>query len=327
MTQRRYIEATRFGGPDELQLRTGPIPAPGPGEVLVGVEASGVNFADTMVRRGEYRKDQVLPHTPGMEAAGRVLATGSGVAMAAGTPVAVFLEHGGGYTSHVVAPQSLVFPLPVEVDQHLVAASFLQGVTAWYAVHRYGRITGGDRVLVTGAAGGLGTWVVQLARDAGARVVGLASSEAKRQYLLDLGCEAAVDPSDPELTATLRSLTPRGFDVIADGVGGPLFSAILPVLARGGRFVVTGSATQQPAVIDVRHLLPRGQTIAGFVVRNVIDEDSKEPAAALREVLTRIRDGRVRVDVEVLPLSRAAAAHVRIESREVIGKLVLDPTR
>lgn len=325
MSVRRYMEAARFGAPDELSLMTGPVPDPGSGELLVTVEAIGVNLADTMARRGEYRKDQVLPHTPGMEVAGTVAAGGEDTEIPPGTRVAVFLESGGGYASHVLAPESLTFPLDLDVDQRLVAASFLQGVTAWYAVHRYGRTKPRDIVLVSGAAGGLGRWVVQLAADAGATVVGLASAEHKRTHLLDIGCSAAFDPGDPQLTAVLRSYSPRGFDVIADGVGGPLFSAILPVLARCGRFVVTGSATQQPAVIDVRHLLPRGQTITGFVVRNVIDEDPREPIAALHEVLTRVADGRVDVGVEVLPLSQAAEAHVRLEAREVIGKLVLDP--
>lgn len=325
MSRRRYIEATRFGAPEELELVTGPIPAPGRGELLVTVDAIGVNFADTMVRRGEYRKDQPLPHTPGLEVAGTVAASGEGTTMPPGTRVAVFLESGGGYASHVLAPESLTFPVDLDVDQRLVAASFLQGVTAWYTVHRYGRTKPRDMVLVSGAAGGLGRWIVQLAADAGATVVGLASSEHKRAHLLDIGCAAAFDPADPQLTTELRSFSPRGFDIIADGVGGSLFAAILPVLAHGGRFVVTGSATQQPAVIDVRHLLPRGQTITGFVVRNVIDQDPREPVAALHEVLTRVADGRVDVGVKALPLSQAAEAHVRLEARDVIGKLVLDP--
>lgn len=327
MTSRRYIHLSRFGGPQELALTSGPVPSPGPGEVLVAVAAIGVNFADTMVRRGEYRKDQRVPAIPGMEAAGTVIGVGPGATLERGTPVAVFLEHGGGYASHVVVEQSRAFPLAVDVAPALVAASFLQGVTAWYAVHRYGRVAPGDRVLVTGAAGGLGRWVVQLARDAGASVVGLASSAAKRMHLLDLGCEAAFDPSDADLTTRLRESSEHGFDVVADGVGGPLFAATLPALARGGRYVVTGSATQQPAVLDVRHLLPRGQSITGFVVRNVIDEDPREPSVALHEVLRRVADGRVQVAYETLPLSSAAQAHALIEARKVIGKIVLDPAR
>jgi NADPH2:quinone reductase len=301
------------------------MPTPNRGEVLVKVAAAGVNFADTMVRRGEYRKDQPLPAIPGMEAAGLVIACGPGVDLEPGQKVALFLEHGGGYASHVVVPSEQAFPVSVDLDARLVAASFLQGVTAWYTVHRYGRVVPGDKVLVTGAAGGLGSWIVQLAADAGASVVGLASTAAKREYLMSLGCASALDPADPEVTHALRAWSGDGFDVVADGVGGALFGAILPALARGGRFIVTGSATQQPAMIDVRHLLPRGQSITGFVVRNVIDEDPREPAAALHEVLSRVADARVRVDCEVLPMSRAADAHVRIEARDVIGKIVLDP--
>ncbi len=327
MTDRRYIECQRFGGPEELVLTSAPITEPGRGDLLVAVDAIGVNFADTMVRRGEYRKDQALPQTPGMEVAGTVVRGGPDTTIAPGTRVAVFCEHGGGYASHVLAHEGLVFPVDADIDPTLVAASFLQGVTAWYALHRYGRVTAGDSVLVTGAAGGLGSWLVQLAVDAGTRVIGTASTAAKRRYLADFGCDEVLDPNDPSLSTHLRSTAPEGFTAIIDGVGGELFRAILPALARGGRFVVVGSATQQPAVVDVRRLMPRGQTITGFVVRNVIDEDPREPQNALNEILARVVDDRVKVDVTTLPLSEAPEAHRLVEGRDVIGKLVLDPHR
>jgi NADPH2:quinone reductase len=324
---RRVVRLDAFGGTEQLVVRSEPMPVPGPGEVLVAIGAAGVNFADTMVRRGEYRKDQTVPHVPGMEAAGVVVGSGPGAQLAEGTPVALFLEQGGGYADHAVVPESLAFAIDVPLPSAQVAGAFLQGVTAWYAVHRYGLVARGDAVLVPGATGGLGGWTVQLALEAGATVTALASTPDKRAAALDQGSVAAFDPSDPDLTSRLREVASRGFDVIVDGVGGPLFGRILPALARGGRYVVAGSATQAPAMLDVRHLLPRGQTVTGFVVRNVIDLDPREPALALSEVLGRLADGRVSMPVTVLPLSDAARAHELIESRSVVGKLVLDPSR
>jgi NADPH2:quinone reductase len=291
------------------------------------VEAAGVNFADTMVRRGEYRKDQALPHVPGMEAAGVVVSSGANTRLVPGTRVALFMEGGGGYADYAVVPESLAFPVDVDVSSADVAASFLQGVTAWYCIHRYGRVAEGEVVLVSGATGGLGGWTVQLAVDAGATVVGLASTPEKRAQALELGCAAAFDPTDGNLAQQLRHHSPRGFDVIVDGVGGALFERILPSLARNGRYVVAGSATQKAAMLDVRHLLPRGQAVVGFVVRNVMDLDPFEPAAALHEVLTRVASGHVKLAVHEMPMSAAAKAHELIESRAVVGKLVLDPSR
>ncbi len=323
---RRVVRIDEFGGPEQLVVRSEPMPVPGPGEVLVAIGAAGVNFADTMVRRGEYRKDQTTPHVPGMEAAGVVVRSGPGARLAEGTPVALFLEAGGGYADHVVVAETLAFAVDVPLTHAQVAGAFLQGVTAWYALHRYGRVGDGDAVLVPGATGGLGGWTVQLALEAGATVTALASTDEKRAAAINQGCAAAFDPGDPDLRDRLREVAPGGFDVIVDGVGGPLFGQILPALARSGRYVVAGSATQSPAMLDVRHLLPRGQTVAGFVVRNVIDLDPREPALALSEVLGRLADGRVKMPVTVLPLSDAAQAHELIESRAVVGKLVLDPS-
>jgi NADPH2:quinone reductase len=323
---RRVVRIDQFGGTEQLQLHTESMPSPGPAELLVRIGAVGVNFADTMVRRGEYRRDQVLPHVPGMEAAGTVVLAGCDAIIPPGTRVALFLESGGGYADYAVVPESLAFAINSHLDDTTVAASFLQGVTAWYALHHYGHVQPGHKVLVTGVAGGLGSWTAQLASDAGAEVVGLASTAAKREMALKHGCSHALDPADNELRPRLREVAPSGFNIIVDGVGGPLFSELLPALAKSGCFVVAGSATQQPAMLDVRHLLPRGQSIVGFVVRNVIDLfPEREPSAALHEVLERVSNGRVSVPVTTFPLEEAARSHLALERRTAIGKLVLTP--
>jgi len=323
---RRVLRIEEFGAPSVLNEIVEPLPTLKPEDVLIKVTAVGVNFGDTMVRRGEYRRNQPLPHVLGMEVAGVVLLSPVGSALRPGTHVVAFMEQGGGYTDYAIAPRELVFPVSSEMAGCDVAAAFLQGVTAWYAVHRYGLVSAGDTVLITGASGGLGGTAVQLTREVGARVIGTASTEEKRTNACTLGCETALDPASADLTDSIRLLTGgHGVNVVIDGVGGALFATAIAGLARNGRYVVVGSASQQPAMFDARQLLPRGQTIAGFVVRNVMDSDPREPATALGEVLRRVRSGIVTLPQVQMPFSEARRAHELIESRQVTGKILLIP--
>ena len=139
-----------FGPPDVLRLEERATSAPGPGEVLVDVEAAGVNFGDTMIRRGEYLRDQPLSMAPGCEVVGRVAVSGDGADAAPGLRVAGWVEAGGAYSDRVIVPAHRVYPVPEDVPAAAVAAVFLQGTTADYAVHRYGRTQPGEWVLVHG---------------------------------------------------------------------------------------------------------------------------------------------------------------------------------
>lgn len=302
----------------------GPMPARGEGEVLVAVDAIGVNFADTMVRRGEYRRDQALTFTPGFEVAGRVL-EGPGEGPPIGSTVVAFTEHGGGYADHVVAPLDHVFRVRDGLGPVDGAALFTQGVTAFYGVHRYGRVTPGEVVLVHAGAGGLGSLSIQLCVELGAEVIATASTAEKLEIARGHGAQHALLSEPGELAAAVRDLTSgRGADVVIDGVGGPLFTPSMRALAFGGRYVVVGSASQEPAELDVRTLMPRGQTVTGFVVARVAEADPSEPQRAFDEVQERYRDGQLRPQLTVLRAQDVARAHELIESRSLTGKLVLD---
>jgi NADPH2:quinone reductase len=321
---RRFVALDRFGPPEVMRWTAGPQPPPGPGEVLVAVEAIGVNFADTMVRRGEYRRDQPLDFTPGFEVAGRVLEGPPG-GPRPGAAVVVFCEHGGGYADTVTAPLDHVFTVLDGIAPRDAATLFTQGTTAWYAVHRYGRVRPGESVLVHAAAGGLGALTIQLLADHGARPIAAASTAAKLEIAARHGAVAGVLADPATLTAAVRELTGgRGADVIVDGVGGELFTPSLRALAFGGRYIVAGSASQAPAMLDVRGLMPRGQTIAGFVVGRVADEDPAEPQAAFDEVQRLFLAGHVHPEVRFLPATEVARAHELIEARQLTGKLVLE---
>jgi len=320
---RRIVVIEQFGAPEVMRWAERPVPARGPDQVTVGVEAIGVNFADTMVRRGEYRRDQPLDFIPGFEVAGRVLESPPG-GPPPGTAVVAFTERGGGYADTVVVDSDHVFTVADGISSAQAAALFTQGVTAWYSVHRYGRVRAGESVLVHAGSGGLGALCIQLAVGAGAEAIATASSEEKRTIARGHGARISL-PADPEsLTAAVRAATGgRGADVVIDGVGGPLFTPSLRALAFSGRYVVVGSASQQPAQLDVRSLMPRGQTVVGFVVARVAEEDSSEPQRAFDEVQRRFAAGELRPAVTVMGTGDIARVHEQIEARTLTGKVVL----
>lgn len=292
--KRRVVRIESFGGPDVLTPVVEPMPHVGQDDVVIEVAAAGVNFADTMVRRGTYRKTQGLPHLPGAEVAGTVAHAPPCSGLEPGMHVAGFLEHGGGYTN--------------------------------YAVERFGRLGPGKTVLVTAAASGVGGLAVQLAKDLGSSAIGTASTADKRAYAEELGCLFTFDPGDPDLSAKVIDATGgNGVDAVIDSIGGELFPTLLACLAHNGTFVVVGSSTQEAGMLDVRHLIPRGQTICGLLVRRVADADPEEPRRALRYVLSRLKAGAIANRVERIPLDQAARAHTLLESRTSVGKFVLVP--
>jgi NADPH2:quinone reductase len=316
-----------FGAPDVLRLEERPTAAPAAGEVLVDVEVAGVNFGDTMIRRGEYLRDQPLSMAPGCEVVGRIALAGEGVELAVQTRVAGWVEQGGAYSDRVIVPAHRVYPVPEDVPAGAIAAVFLQGTTADYAVHRYGRLQPGEWLLAHGASGGVGGLAVQLAKLAGGRVVATASTPAKREIARAQGADVAVDSGDPDtLAERLRDATGgHGADVVVDGVGGALFMPSLRALAFRGRYVIAGSASQQPAMFDARRLLPRTQTVCGFILARIEEEDPGEPSRSLLRLCDLVREGRLRPRYETLPLESAPDVHRRIEDRTLVGKVVLQP--
>jgi NADPH2:quinone reductase len=208
-----------------------------------------------------------------------------------------------------------------------VAAVFLQGTTADYAVHRYGRMRPGETVLVHGAAGGVGSLAVQLAKIAEGTVIATASTEDKRKLVQDQGADVVLDSRDPKgLTAqVLEATAGRGCDVVIDGVGGDLFEPSMRALGFRGRYVIAGSASQQPAMLDVRRLLPRSQTICGFILARITEEDPAEPSRTLLRLCDLVRDGALRPCYQAVPLEQAPDVHRRIEDRTLSGKVVLVP--
>ncbi|HEX3363114.1 MAG TPA: zinc-binding dehydrogenase [Solirubrobacterales bacterium] len=313
----KAIQLREFGGADAFEYVELDDPTPGEGEVLIEVTRSGVNFADTHSTRNDYLAAQELPLIPGAEVAGRT-ADGRRVAALVGN---------GGYAERVVVPESLTIPIPDEVDDEQAAGALLQGLTAMALVNRMARIEPGETIVIEAAAGGTGTLAVQIAKSAGAKVIGLASSAEKRALVEELGADATVDSQSEDLLAAILAANDgERVDAVLHMAGGDAFDAELRALAPLGRLVVFGNAARESRQIDSGVLLHGSKAVIGFWLVHVLARrDLAVPL--IGELLGALASGALRVTVGgVYPLSEAAAAHRALESRQSSGKLLLDPS-
>ncbi|CAN5252551.1 zinc-binding dehydrogenase [soil metagenome] len=330
----KAIQLRRFGNPDVLDYIDVPTPVPGPGEVLVQVHAAGVNFADTLMRQDRYAITPPLPAILGSEVAGTIAALGVDVdanTIAVGTRVAAPLFAAnislGGYAEFVVVPVDYIVPLPDNLSFDQATALMVQGLTAAYLIKQVP--PAGKTVLATGAAGGVGSFLVQLARQAGARhIVAAASSEQKLAFTRSLGADVGIDYTDPHWTVSLNAaLGGAGPDIIYESVGGTITMDGLAALAPLGQMVIYGALNIQQFALGVPDLLGlifKNQSITGFALVPLLT-----PGSLKRELGALFDDaaqGLLTVTIGgVYPLAHAADAHRALEARNTIGKLILVP--
>jgi NADPH:quinone reductase len=319
----RAIVATSLGGPEVLQLQEVPRPSPGPGQVLVRVHRIGVNFSDTERRSGVYRRPS-LPWIPGGEGAGVVEEVGEGVdSRLLGERVAFNLPptDSGVYAEYAVAPEDSLFFLGDRLSFDQGAALPLQGLTAFGVVHVAAGIREGQTVLLHAAGGGVGLIALQLARNAGARVLGTVSTEEKAEAVRALGGEPLLYREDL-LERVLAATGGQGVDVVLDSVGRATQELSLAALAHYGHLVCYGDASGFPPPIDPDRLYDRSLKVSAFTLR--VDIRPEAWRAARQELLRQVEDGSLRLTISrVLPLAEAAEAHRLLESRQVVGKLLL----
>lgn len=314
----KAIQIDEFGGPEVLQLRDLPDPVAGEGEVVVEVARSGINFADTHATRNDYLAEQALPLTPGAEISGRT---------ADGRRVAAILPSGG-YAEKIALHEAMLIPIPDEVDDDQAAALLLQGLTAMALVRNCARVEPGETVVVEAAAGGTGSLSVQLAKRAGAKVIGLASSEEKRALVERLGADATVDSRSEDLKEAIREANGgERVDAVLHMSGGDAFDAEMGVLAPLGRMVVFGIASREQRDVSTAALLRGSKAVIGFwLVHLLMKRELVTPM--IGELLQTVAAGELEVTVgDVYPLSEAARAHEDIIERRTTGKLLLDPSR
>ncbi|MEV6015748.1 MULTISPECIES: medium chain dehydrogenase/reductase family protein [unclassified Streptomyces] len=325
--------------PEGLEIRTGAVPVAGPGQVVVRMEATGVSFAEQQMRRGRYYDQPPFPFVPGYDLVGTVLTTGQGVDPGlAGTRVAALLKVGG-WASHVRVEAADVVPVPAGVGAAEAETVVVNGITAWQMLHRKARVRAGQTVLVHGANGGVGSVLVQLARAAGAKVIGTASAR-HHEALREQGV-VPVDYRTENVAARVRELAPGGVDAVFDHVGGRSAVDSWHLLAPGGTLVSYGSAStrddtgskQWPVLkllgrVWLWNALPNGRHAYFFNIWAGKALSRDRFRARLRADLTQVFDALRRGDVTAriaarLPLTEAAEALRLAESGTVAGKVVL----
>ncbi len=321
------------GGPEVLQVEDIPMPIPKDGEILVKNRAIGVNFVDTQHRAGQNYPVR-LPLIPGTEAAGIVEAVGTGVSLfKVGDRVGYAGYMGGNYAEYTLVPEEKLVPIPAGVSFELAAASLLQGMTAHCLSHSVYPIKENDTVLIHAAAGGVGLFLVQMAKRRGATVIGTVSNPEKAEFVRGVGADHVIDYSQADFeTETMRLTDGAGVQVVYDSVGRATFDKGINVLRAQGYMVVFGLTSGPVPLFDINRL--SGITGSGnkgslYLTWATLNDYSANRADLLwhaREVLDWIAEGTLKVYVaRTLPLTEAVEAHRLLESRQLMGKVLLLP--
>jgi NADPH2:quinone reductase len=312
----KAIQIEEFGGPEVLKHVDVPDPEPSDGMVVVDVARSGMNWADTHAIRNDYLAEQELPLIPGAEIAGT---TQDGRRVAA-------LMNNGGYAQKALVPEALLVPIPDEVSDDQAAALLLQGMTAHALLHYCAHIREGETVVVEAAAGGTGSLAVQLAKRAGAKVIGLASSEEKRALAERLGADAMADSRADDLKeAILEANGGEKVDVVLH-MSGTGFEAELHALDVMGRIVAFGNAARHPNELATNYLLQTSKSVIGFWLVGLVIKRPDLIRSMTAELLGAVASGELEPVIgATYPLSEAARAHQDMQERGTTGKLLLDP--
>jgi NADPH2:quinone reductase len=314
------------GGPDMLVAEQRPVPQPGEGEVLVKVAAAGVNRPDVMQRQGNYPPPKGATDIPGLEIAGEVVALGPGVTRWKIGDAVMALVVGGGYAEYCPAHESHCLPIPAGLSMKEAAAIPETFFTVWHNLFDRGKLKAGETLLMHGGTSGIGTAAIQLAHEAGARVIATAGSEEKCEACRRLGADVAVNYKTEDFVAATKAATGgRGANVILDLVGGDYIERNYEAAAVEGRVVQIGFQGSHKATVDFRRIMLKRLTHTGSVLRSRPIADKAAIARGVeRDVLPLIASGKVRPVMDSsFPLAEAAAAHARMEASAHIGKIVL----
>lgn len=321
----KAIRIYETGGPERLLLEEIALPAPGPGQARIKIEAIGVNYIDIYHRTGLYKVP--LPFTPGMEAAGTVDAVGPGVATVRPGDRVAYAMSLGAYAQYALVDAWKLVGLPPEVDFAAAAAAMLQGMTAHYLLRSTFPLRGGETVLIHAAAGGVGLLLVQIARILGAHVIGTVSSPEKRELAMSAGADSVLLYEIEDFEAEVRKITDNtGVDAVFDSVGRATFAKSLNCLRPRGTMVLFGQSSGPVPPIDLNVLSQKGSlfvTRPGLAHYTATREELEWRAG---DVLAWVRDGKLKLRIDrTYSLPDAAEAHRALEGRKTSGKVLLLP--
>ena len=313
-------------GVDHLQWREQPTPEPGPGEVRVAIRVASLNFPDILIVQNKYQFKPTPPFVPGSEFAGHVEAVGAGVtALKVGDPVAV-CGSSGGFATHAIVAAERAMPLPPGFAMEDAAAFVLTYGTSHHALVDRAALKAGETVLVLGAAGGVGTSAIQIAKAMGARVIAAASSDEKCALCASIGADATINyGGGTNLRDAIKAATDgKGPDVVYDPVGGELAEPVFRSIAWRGRYLVIGFAGGPIPALPLNLALLKGASIVGVFWGDYTRREPAANAAAMRELGQWYLQGKVKPVLDrVMDMADLPAAYARMGSRQVQGKLVL----
>lgn len=324
----KAVVCHRWGSIEELAIERIAEPRPGPDEILIEVEASGINTTDLLLVRGEHQTSRslTLPYVPGLETAGRVIACGERVTRFAPGARVMALLSSGGLAERAVAKESEAFAIPAGMKDESAGAFPVSYISSHLALHWNGRLLEGETLLVLGSSGGVGYAAVQIGKAMGARVIAGASSPEKLAIAREAGAEEVLDYSRGKLKESVMEMTAgRGVDVCFDPIGGALSDEALSTLAWGGRILILGfvGGFQQ---IAANRLLVRNRSAIGCSGRHFRLHAPEKLARSVDMLLHWVEHGNLRPRVDrVLPLERSVEALQMLADRRVAGKVVVVP--
>ncbi len=312
-------------GVDALTWKEIPTPAPQKGEVLIEIQAASLNFPDLLIVQNKYQMKPELPFVPGSEYAGIIRALGEGVThLQVGQAVAC-LSGTGGFGTHTIAPAKLCMPLPAGFPAVDAAAFIMIYATSHHALIDRAQLKAGETVLVLGAAGGVGTSAIQVAKSAGARVIAAASTDEKCALCTSIGADATINYSRENLREAIKTLTDgKGPDVIYDPVGGNFAEPAFRSIAWRGRYLVVGFASGPIPALPFNLALLKGASIVGVFWGDYSRREPQANAAMMDELAQWYAQGKIKPVIDsTMPMKDLKAAYAHMGSRNVKGKLVM----
>ena len=312
----KAVQFSQHGEADVLQIVELPTPQPQAGEVVIKVKAAGVNYADVLQRKGTYPMPVTLPFVTGYEVAGVVESVGEGVTHLQPGQRVMAMVPNGGYAEYALAQAAQAFPLPDGLGDAEATALLVQGMTAVGLLH-----TGNyDSVLVLAAAGGVGSVLVQLAKNHGKRVIAAVGSEAKKAAVLALGVDAAISYAEADWVQQVRDATDgQGVAATFDAIGGAVGVGALQTLGAGGTGVIYGSASGEPTMLAGQQLIGQVQAVRGYT----LFADAAKFGEYANELIGFLVAGKLTLPVQTYPFADVQTAHRALESRQTQGKVVL----
>ena len=312
-------------GVEALNWRDLPDPTPSPTEVFIKIQAASLNFPDLLIVQNKYQMKPPLPFVPGSEFAGTVVAIGDEVKhLKVGQAVAC-LSGTGGFGTHTLAPASLCIPLPENFDPEDAAAFIMIYATSYHALIDRAQLKANETVLVLGAAGGVGSSAIQIAKAMGATVIAAASSQEKCDFCLTLGADKTINYSEVNLREKLKELTNgKGPDVIYDPVGGEFTEPAFRSIAWRGRYLVVGFAAGTIPNLPINLALLKGASLVGVFWGDFAKREPENNAAMMKTLIQWYMDKKIKPPIDsTMPMDQLVQAYSKMSSRSVMGKLVM----